>query len=59
VKRKPSPQKADRENPAWTKETFARARTARDVLPDILGDPPLFSHIFVKHSSTGGDGMNI
>jgi uncharacterized protein (DUF4415 family) len=29
--------KADRENPAWTKETFARARKARDVLPEIFG----------------------
>jgi hypothetical protein len=29
MKRKPNPQKADRENPAWTKETFARARRAR------------------------------
>jgi hypothetical protein len=37
MKRKPDPQKADRENPAWTKETFARARKARDVLPEILG----------------------
>ena len=37
MKRKPNPQKADRENPAWTKETFARARKARDVLPEIFG----------------------
>jgi uncharacterized protein (DUF4415 family) len=29
MKRKPNPQKADRENPAWAKETFARARKAR------------------------------
>jgi hypothetical protein len=27
MKRKPNPQKADRENPTWTKETFARARS--------------------------------
>src|SRR5882757_7248962 len=25
------------ENPVWTKETFARARKARDVLPEIFG----------------------
>ncbi len=37
MKHKPNPQKADRENPAWTKETFARARKARDVLPEIFG----------------------
>jgi len=37
MKRKPNPQKADRENPAWTKETFARARKARDVWPEIVG----------------------
>jgi hypothetical protein len=34
MKRKPNPQKAD---PTWTKETFARARKARDVLPEIFG----------------------
>jgi uncharacterized protein (DUF4415 family) len=37
MKRKPNPQKADRDNPTWTKETFARARKARDVLPEIFG----------------------
>jgi uncharacterized protein (DUF4415 family) len=37
MKRKPNPQKADRENPAWTEETFARARKAREVLPEIFG----------------------
>jgi hypothetical protein len=36
MKRKPGPQKADRENPAWTKETFARAHKAREVLPEIF-----------------------
>jgi uncharacterized protein (DUF4415 family) len=36
MNRKPNPQKADRENPAWTKETFARARKARDLLPGIF-----------------------
>jgi uncharacterized protein (DUF4415 family) len=37
MKRKPNPRKADRENPEWTKETLARARKARDVLPEIFG----------------------
>lgn len=37
MKRKPNPEKADRENPAWTKETFAHARPARKVLPEIFG----------------------
>jgi uncharacterized protein (DUF4415 family) len=36
MKRKLNPRKADRENPEWTKETFARARKARDVLPEIF-----------------------
>jgi uncharacterized protein (DUF4415 family) len=37
MKRKRNPERADRENPAWTKETFARARKARDVLPEFFG----------------------
>jgi uncharacterized protein (DUF4415 family) len=37
MKRKRNLKRADRENPVWTKETFARARKARDVLPQILG----------------------
>lgn len=37
MKRKRNPERADRENPAWTKETFARARKAREVLPHIFG----------------------
>jgi uncharacterized protein (DUF4415 family) len=36
MKRKRNPERADRENPAWTKETFARARKARAVLPKIF-----------------------
>jgi uncharacterized protein (DUF4415 family) len=39
MKRKPNPERADRENPAWTKDTFQRARKARDVLPEIFGKP--------------------
>ena len=37
MKRKRNPERADRENPVWTKETFARARKAREVLPEIFG----------------------
>jgi uncharacterized protein (DUF4415 family) len=37
MKRKRNPEGADRENPAWTKETFARARKAREVLPQFFG----------------------
>jgi uncharacterized protein (DUF4415 family) len=36
MKRKRNPERADRENPAWTKETFGRARKAGDVLPEIF-----------------------
>ena len=38
MKRKPNPKKTDRENPQWTKETFKRARPAREVLPKIFGN---------------------
>lgn len=37
MKRKRNPEKADRENPVWTKDTFARARKARVVLPELFG----------------------
>jgi uncharacterized protein (DUF4415 family) len=37
MKRKRNPERADRENPLWTKETFSRARQAREVLPEIFG----------------------
>ncbi|MBS0611977.1 MAG: BrnA antitoxin family protein [Proteobacteria bacterium] len=37
MKSKRKPVRADRDNPAWTKETVARARKAREVLPAIFG----------------------
>jgi len=37
MKRKRNPERADRDNPAWTKKTFERARKASDVLPEIFG----------------------
>ena len=37
MKRRRNPERADRDNPVWTKETFVRARKARDVLPEIFG----------------------
>jgi uncharacterized protein (DUF4415 family) len=37
MKRKRNPEKVDRDDPAWTKETVARARRAREVLPEIFG----------------------
>jgi uncharacterized protein (DUF4415 family) len=37
MKRKRDPERADRENPAWTKGTFARARKADEVVPQIFG----------------------
>ncbi len=36
AKRKRNPEKIDRVNPEWTKADFARARPAREVLPEIL-----------------------
>jgi uncharacterized protein (DUF4415 family) len=37
MKRKPNPEKVDVENPAWTKSTFAQARAASEVLPELFG----------------------
>jgi uncharacterized protein (DUF4415 family) len=37
MKRRRNPERADRDNPVWTKETFARARKAGKVLPEIFG----------------------
>ena len=37
MKRKRNAAKSDRDNPVWTKATFARARRARDILPEIFG----------------------
>ena len=37
MKRKRNPERADRENPAWTNETFSRARRAYEVLPEAFG----------------------
>ena len=39
MQRTRNPEKADRENPVWTKDTFRRARKARDVLPQIFSKP--------------------
>ena len=36
-RQKPDPELIDDENPEWTDEDFARARPAREVLPEILG----------------------
>jgi uncharacterized protein (DUF4415 family) len=35
--RKPRAKKANDENPSWTASTFARARPAREALPELLG----------------------
>jgi uncharacterized protein (DUF4415 family) len=37
MKRKRNPEKSDRENPVWTKATFARSREAPEVLPELFG----------------------
>ena len=36
MKRKPDPEMTDEENPEWTDEDFARARPAREVLPQMF-----------------------
>ena len=34
--RKPNPSKTDKDNPAWTAEDFRKARSARDVVPQLV-----------------------
>jgi uncharacterized protein (DUF4415 family) len=34
---KRNPERAGRDNPVWTKDTFKRARPAREVLPELYG----------------------
>ena len=36
--RTPTPEAVDTDNPEATKEWFARARPARDVLPELVGE---------------------
>jgi len=36
-KRMLHPERTSRDNPAWTDETFKRARPAREVLPKLFG----------------------
>jgi uncharacterized protein (DUF4415 family) len=37
-RKRPNPERAGNDNPAWTKETFKRARPAREVLPQLFGN---------------------
>uniref|UniRef100_E6QSD3 BrnA antitoxin family protein n=1 Tax=mine drainage metagenome TaxID=410659 RepID=E6QSD3_9ZZZZ len=37
MSKKPNPELVDDENPEWTAEDFAKARLAREVLPQIFG----------------------
>ena len=37
-KQKRNSERAGRDNPVWTKETIARARPAREVLPKLFGN---------------------
>jgi len=37
MKHKVDTEKPGRDNPVWTKDTFARARPATEVLPDLVG----------------------
>ena len=36
-RKKRNPERAGRDNPVWTKETFARSRPAHEVLPKLFG----------------------
>jgi uncharacterized protein (DUF4415 family) len=37
-RKKRNPESISRDNPAWTKETFKKARQAQEVLPKLFGD---------------------
>ncbi len=37
MSKKPKPELLDNDNPAWTAKDFAKARPAREVLPEIFG----------------------
>jgi uncharacterized protein (DUF4415 family) len=37
MRKKANPELIDEENPEWTDEDFARAKPARDMLPEIFG----------------------
>ena len=39
MKRKPARARKTVENPEWTKDTFAKAKTASEVLPELFGVP--------------------
>ena len=53
MKRKCNPQKADRDNPVWAKETFARARKARNVLPEMMKSCPFGAVLSGEHIACG------
>jgi uncharacterized protein (DUF4415 family) len=36
-RKKRNPERASRDNPVWTDETFKRARPAKEVLPKVFG----------------------
>ena len=36
-RKRPNPERAGRDNPVWTANTFKRARPAREVLPKLFG----------------------
>jgi uncharacterized protein (DUF4415 family) len=38
MSKKPNPELLGDENPEWTEEDFAKARPAREVLPQIFGE---------------------
>ena len=39
MKRKTTKERKARENPEWTKTTFAKAKSATEILPEIFGAP--------------------
>lgn len=49
MRKRPNPEKIDRENPEWTKEEFRRARPAFEVLP-----PDLVETIKKRHQGQRG-----
>lgn len=47
--RKPKSLKSKDDNPEWTKAMFARARKAREAMPDVVAHPPRIGRPKAEH----------
>lgn len=51
MKKRPNPELIDADNPEWTAADFARARPARELLPEIF--PPALAAEMLKPKGRG------